>query len=230
MNQKIIRNIMGISLYLFFSNTLFAETEYQHLPMYGGQDRTQDESLIEEDKAFIADATRTFSTKELAAEGYVERGFDLYSQNKLDRSMWRFNQAWLLDKNNYYVYLGFGLLLNKKEHPCQATRMFKLANEKGLKENGFLADYAYTSTECALIKEEDERQQLFVLSNTLHEQATQTVNEPLRAYVYHSWGKSYFLQRNYEAARSMLEKSKQLGGSIDSSLARSLEKKITNKD
>ncbi|MBL1142332.1 MAG: hypothetical protein D8M62_09845 [Proteobacteria bacterium] len=193
--------------------------------MYGNKDRSQNQKLIAQDNEFIANATRTFGTREHASEGYVERGFNHYSNNKFDKSMSLFNQAWLLNPENPYVYLGFGLLLNKEERFCEAYEMFKLANKKGLIENGFLADYAYTTSQCAILKTESERQVLYTLSNNLHEMATQTSNKRLLAYIYHSWAKSWFLQENFVKTKEMIEQSKRLGGAIDDSLLKALREK-----
>ena len=220
-------NLIKIISFIFLvSLSFFATAEEKQRPMLGDNDRTKHPELIENDNLFIAQATRTFGTREHASEGYVERGFDLYSNNKLNESMERFNQAWLLDHENPYVYLGFGLLLNKDELSCEATTMFKLAHEKGLKESGFLADYATTSTQCALIKEKNKRTELFNVSNELHNQASQTPNKSLRAYVYHSWAKSYFFQEKFLTSQEMLELSRNLGGTIDTALLELIKEKL----
>jgi hypothetical protein len=202
--------LINLSFFLLLTQQSFAEVTTQ-LPMYGGEDRNQHSELI-------AKATRTFGTREHASEGYVEHGFDHYSNNELDKSMNRFNQAWLLNPDNPYPYLGFALLMNKKEQPCEAYNMFKLANEKGLNESGFLADYAYTTSQCALLKEENEQQILFKLANKSHEAASQTSNKRLLAYVYHSWAKSYFIQNDLVKTKEMIEQSKNFGGKIDHDL------------
>ncbi len=218
--------LIKIVFFIIISLQVYADTGVNQLPMYGGIDRTKNPEFIQEDKLFIAKASHTFGTREHASEGYVERGFDLYSENKYDKSMERFNQAWLLSQDNPYVYLGFGLLLNKDEQCCETYKMFKLANEKGLKESGFLADYAYKSTQCALLKEKNVQQELFNVSNNLHKQASQTPSKALRAYVYHSWAKSYFLQQNFLKAQEMIEQSRNFDGTIDSSLVQALENKV----
>lgn len=209
-----------VSLLLTISLYAFAE---QQLPLYGGIDRTQSPEFINQDNALIAKATRTFSTREHASEGYVEHGFDHYGNNEFDKSMNRFNQAWLLNPENPYAYLGFALLLNKQGQSCEAYKMFKLANEKGLNESGFLTDYAYTSSQCAILKENKEKQQLFEAANTLYGTASQTSNQKLLAYVYHSWAKSYFLQKNFLKSQEMIEQSKKSGGTIDVSLVEALK-------
>lgn len=225
---KITNKFIKASFFLIISSQVFADTKEQQPPMYGGIDRSSNPELIDKDNQLIANATRTFGTREHACEGYVERGFERYSENKLNKSMQRFNQAWLLNPENPYVYLGFGLLLNKKEQSCEATKMFKLANEKGLEESGFLADYAYTSIQCALLKEKNERQELFDVSNDLHNKAAQTTNKPLRAYVYHSWARSYLLQNNFSKTKEMIDSSKSLGGKIDPALLQAINDETTS--
>jgi hypothetical protein len=215
--------LIRLSLLLFLSQFSFAESTEDFLPMYGGRDRSQTPGFVAQDNELIAKATRMFGTREHASEGYVEKGFDHYTENELEQSMKRFNQAWLLNQENPFPYLGFGLLLNKTQQSCEAYNMFKLANEKGLKENGFLADYAYTTSECALLKKESEQIELFELSNNLHELATQTSNKKLLAYIYHSWAKSYLLQNDLIKTKEMIEQSKLLGGSIDTSLLQAIE-------
>ncbi len=219
--SNFLRNIVFITFTLL-SISPFAEQIKQERPMYEGIDRSNNPELQTIDNELIAKATRTFGTREHASEGYVERAFDHYSKNEFKHSMERFNQAWLLNPENAYSYLGFGLLMNQENKSCDAYKMFKLANEKGLKENGFLADYALTTSQCAVLKDKDEKEKLFEMSNDIYETALQTSNNRLLAYIYHSWAKSYFLQKNITRSKEMVEQSKRLGGKIDSSLLNDL--------
>jgi tetratricopeptide (TPR) repeat protein len=204
------------------------DTNSEAFQLYADTDRSQKPELIEQDNILIAKATHTFGTREHAAEGYVERGFNFYSEDKLIQSMEYFNQAWLLDNNNAYIYLGYGLIFKKNKQPCTATKQFQKANEKGLKESGFFADYAYTLTECAVTKEKSQQPGLFQSSNNLHILALETPNKLLQAYVYHSWAKSFFLQGNYLKSHEMLEQSKTLGGRNDAALEKSIQEKSQN--
>lgn len=211
---------------LFISTLVLADTNNNYLPLYGDMDRSSNTELIKQDNAFIAKATQTFGTREHASEGYVERGFDLYSENKFDKSMQRFNQAWLLNNNNPHVYLGFGLLLNQKKQSCEAADMFKLAKEKGLKESGFLADYAYTITICAQSNTPEFKTVLFDESNRLFNLAIKTPNNNLKAYAYHTWAKSYFIQKEFSKSQAMLDQSRDLGGKIDATLEQSIKNEL----
>jgi tetratricopeptide (TPR) repeat protein len=215
--------LIKLCFLLFLSQNSFSETVGEQLPMYGGEDRNQNPELVMQDYKLIATATRTFGTREHASEGYVEKGFEHFSDNQFVKSMNRFNQAWLLNPENPYPYLGFGLLMNKQENSCEAFNMFKLANDKGLSENGFLADFAYTTSQCALLKDKNEQQELFKLSNNLYDMAIQTSNKKLLAYIYHSWAKSYLLQNDIINTKNMIEKTKSLGGTIDESLLNAID-------
>ncbi len=226
--SSFISFLINISFFFVISLHASAEEFEEQLPMYGNTDRSKNPDFVVQDNSLIAKATRSFGTREHASEGYVERGFEHYANKEFDKSMDRFNQAWLLNPENPYVYLGFGLLLNKEEQSCQANEMFKLANEKGLKENGFLADYAHTSSQCALLKKDNDRTALFNASNNLYSVAAQTSNQRLLAYVYHSWAKSYYLQENFIKSQEMIEQSKNLGGTIDNSLLQALRAKTSN--
>jgi len=223
MNKQLI---IKTSLLLILASATPAIADSSLLPMYGGEDRSNDPELSEKDNTFIAKATRSFSSREHAAEGYVERGFDMYSQNKFDKAMQAFNQAWLLDPNNPYPYLGFGLMLKNEKKFCKTIAMFLQAHQKGLYENGFLADYAHATTRCALTRENQLQKKLFDDANILYNRAIQTPNNALRAYVYHSWAKSYFLQNDFSNSLAMIEQSKILGGKIDAALDQSLKEKI----
>ena len=110
------------------------DTNSEAFQLYADTDRSQKPELIEQDNILIAKATHTFGTREHAAEGYVERGFNFYSEDKLIQSMEYFNQAWLLDNNNAYIYLGYGLIFKKNKQPCTATKQFQKANENIKKE------------------------------------------------------------------------------------------------
>jgi len=214
------------SLLLIFTSSSLASTDSSLLPMYGGEDRKNNVELLKKDNEFIVKSTRSFSSREHAAEGYVERGFEMYSQNKFDKAMQRFNQAWLLNPDNAYIYLGYGLLYNNKKNSCMAVAMFTQAQKKGLNESGFLSDYAYTITNCALTKEKQLQKELFNDANDLHKQSSQSPNKSLQAYAYHLWAKSYYLQNDISNSQKMLEQSKNLGGKTDVQLEQSLKESL----
>ena len=221
MKAVLIKKTFFVCLLLLSTQLLHAEIAFEQLPMYAHVNKNNSNDNAEYEPGLFDKAIRTFGTQKHASEGYTEKGFDHYSNNEFNKSMKRFNQAWLLNPENPYPYLGFGLLMRANNQYCDAYKMFKLANEKGLKENGFLADYAYTASQCAI--KNNEALTLFEVSNDLHSQAIETPNKRLQAYVYHSWAKSYFLQKNIDKTNEMIDASISLGGKIDPSLLENIK-------
>jgi len=82
------------------------------LPMYGDVEKCK--SQIESDKKFVLDSEIKYKTKNKACEFYIAQGWEYFYANENDLSMKRFNQAWLLDKNNPEIYWGFGNILGQK--------------------------------------------------------------------------------------------------------------------
>jgi len=224
MKIKFLTTGLLFSFVFFLSQQLLAEVVYEQQPMYGKHSDSDANLFIDENQGLLSNAIATFGTREHASEGYTEKGFDHYLNKELNKSMKHFNKAWLLNPENPYPYLGFALLMNINKQFCKAYEMFKVANEKGVNENGFLADFAYTTTQCALAEDNYKKENLFKQANALHEQATQTPNKALLAYVYHSWAKSYFLQENLDKTEEMIEASKSFGGKIDTSLLDEIKK------
>ncbi len=213
-----IKQTLFLMITLFLNQTVLATGSNESLPMYGGMDRAADPELSKQDYLFIAGATKTFGTREHASTGYVDSGFDFFLEKKYDRAMVRFNEAWLLDPDNPYVYLGFGSVLKSKQQYCEAMKMFDYASSKGLDEPRFLADHALTINQCAVFDQANASASHGTMANSLYEQAVLTPNPKHRAYVYQSWARSALLNRNIERAGNMVKEAQKLGANIDPTL------------
>jgi len=99
------------------------------LPMYGNIKKCKDQ--IEYDQVFLADCDKTFKSRKEAAAHMVMRGWQYFYVKKLDTSMMRFNQAWLLDSLNSEIYWGFGNLMGTQEKFKESIPFF----EKSIKLN-----------------------------------------------------------------------------------------------
>ncbi len=108
------------------------------LPMYGQAEKCKEQ--LEADAAFLAEMDELFVTREAAADDLIKQGWHQYYKDDLKSSMRRFNQAWLLDANNYQSYWGFGNILGKAGNPKQAIKMFDLAKQNNpLQSNFYIA-------------------------------------------------------------------------------------------
>lgn len=191
--------------------SLFARDD---IPMFGGTDRAADKELAMQDARFIAEATNTFGTREHASIGYVDSGFEAHLKDKNTLAMQRFNEAWLLNPDNPYVYVGFGVLYIKQQQFCDAMQMFELAAGKELTDPGFLADYALVISQCASTGNKQSRDGLFAQATNIYKQAEETPNPKLLAYVYQSWAESSLLKNDIEHAHLMLNEATALGATV----------------
>lgn len=193
-------------------------------PMYGNSDAGNSDGIASENAQFLAQATNTFGTREHASIGYVDSGFEAHLENKDQLAMQRFNEAWLLNPDNPYPYVGFGVLYKKQQQYCKAKDMFALAASKQLQDAGFLADYALIISQCADSSNANDRSILFTQANEIYLQAEETPNPKVLAYVYQSWAESLLLQDNVEKARLMLDEAAALGATIKPALAAAINK------
>ncbi|OAB29203.1 hypothetical protein SAMN05444395_1026 [Flavobacterium fryxellicola] len=99
------------------------------LPMYGEVEKCAEQ--IKSDNEFISDCDKQFKSRTEAAEKYVEKAWGYFYNNEPETSMKRFNQAWLLDKDNAEIYWGFGNLVGMKHELKQSISLF----EKSIKIN-----------------------------------------------------------------------------------------------
>ena len=77
--------------------------------MYGRLKKCKDQ--IDDDNQFLSECDKTGKSRKEVAAHMVSRGWQYLYEKKLDTSMMRFNQAWLLDSLNADIYWGFGNLL-----------------------------------------------------------------------------------------------------------------------
>jgi tetratricopeptide (TPR) repeat protein len=98
------------------------------LPMYGKLNNIKKcKEQIEADNEFIADMDKQYKKRKDGAEYMVTRGWEYLRAQKLDMSMMRFNQAWMLDSLNYQTYWGFGNLLGMQKRFKESLPYFEMA-------------------------------------------------------------------------------------------------------
>lgn len=119
--------LLFLVLFLFsaYAQAQECPKDINKLPMYGGFKKCKEQ--IEYDREFIAAADKQYSHREDAAKHMIQRGWEYLSAQKLDTSMIRFNQAWLLDSTNYQIYWGFADLLGLQEKFRESLPFFAKA-------------------------------------------------------------------------------------------------------
>jgi tetratricopeptide (TPR) repeat protein len=93
------------------------------LPMYGGVKKCKVQ--IEADNIFFKECDKDFKSRKEAASHMVMRGWQYFDLKKMDTSMMRFNQAWLLDSLNSEIYWGFANLLGLQGKFKESLPFFK---------------------------------------------------------------------------------------------------------
>src|SRR5574337_372704 len=79
-----------------------------HYPEYGHYPKTLQQQAA--DLEFIASAEKRYKSRTKASKKYSDFGWYYFQKGILDTSMFRFNQAWLLDTTNANLYWGFAAL------------------------------------------------------------------------------------------------------------------------
>lgn len=131
MIKNIVRNLTLFSAIIMLncSSKQDCHEGINLLPMYGEVKKCAEQ--IKSDNEFLANCDKQFKNRKEAAEKHIEMAWGYFYRNDSDNAMKRFNQAWLLDKDNAAIYWGFGNLMGMKHELGQSISLF----EKSIKLN-----------------------------------------------------------------------------------------------
>ena len=100
------------------------------LPMFGGYEPTEWQKRT--DKEFLAMTLPAFQgDREAAAEQFARTGWNLYYQDNNALAIKRFNQAWLLDRDNQHALWGFAVISRERGKSEAALGFYRMALEAG---------------------------------------------------------------------------------------------------
>lgn len=109
-------------------------------PMYGGIEKSAE--LKAADEALIAKVLESGTSREAAAIGFADMGFDsLLARKDPGKAMRQFNQAWLLDDDLGNAFHGFALVLVARGDLDGAEEMFERSVEAPVLTSEAYADY-----------------------------------------------------------------------------------------
>lgn len=209
------------------TNPNSSDSQIDQFPMYGGMDRNSYPVLKAADDKLITDTTAHYGSREKASQAFVNNGFYYYHIDDLKNAMRRFNQAWLLDKENPEVYWGFGTVLHDKGQNCDAMDMMEKALSLNPPKNqGFYPDAGRIITLCGVDDQsltDEERTVLFEKTENLFIEAESF--EPKKGYMYSIWATAYYWRGDYVKAWEMVEKSEKNGGQLPKKFLGLLESK-----
>lgn len=98
-------------------------------PAYGGGSMTKEERKVHDQ--FIDTVIKAYGTEEKAGEETLKRAWSYYNQGDYATAMKRFNQAWLLDKDNPEIFYGFSQVLKAWGYENEAAEWGKKAAAAG---------------------------------------------------------------------------------------------------
>lgn len=98
-------------------------------PQYG--DAPLNSAAQKANDQFVFEVINGYKTKELAIAGTLKWAWDLYKKGDYTMSMRRFNEVWLLDKNNPEVFHGYSLILRAWGYVGEADKWERKAKDGG---------------------------------------------------------------------------------------------------
>ena len=98
-------------------------------PQYG--EAPLSEEVQKANDQFVSEVIKGYKTKELAIDGTLKWAWDLYKKGNYATAMRRFNEVWLLDKNNSEVFHGYSLILRAWGYVSEADKWEQKAKDGG---------------------------------------------------------------------------------------------------
>ena len=196
--------------------------------MYGQPDIVRPEFLLQLDEQFIREAVAGFGTREKASDIWWAQAEKFMAQDDLDFAMRRYNQSWLLNKNNFKPYWGFArVLLERGEvEPAfvQLDKAMSLCTDD-FQRPALLTDIGSAYSRKASSSALKDRDALFRKADALFEQAVKL--DPNYGNAYKLWAISLYRQEKYSGAWiKVAEARKRPNPSIPPAFLKSLESKM----
>lgn len=207
------------------------------LPMYGQPSIPRSAIQQQDDQKFIMEAAVSYGSREEASKAWHKKGevfMQQYAQNfnqsNLDYAMKRYNQAWILDPNNYQPYWGFARVLIEKSQSGQAIEYFERAKtliNDPYQESALLSDLgtAYTVKAGDLSKDQIENQKKYFGLANENFKASLTL-DPTYTKVWPRWVWSLYSQNNYSEAWEKVKKGRAVNASFPSKLLEQLNNEM----
>ncbi|MDD2776230.1 MAG: hypothetical protein PHU06_09760 [Gallionella sp.] len=153
-----------------------------------------------------------FSTKVEASKALAGVAFQYYWRGDLLTAMRRFNQAWLLNPENYQIFWGFGLLLVKQDRFAEGLGHYETALnliDDPKNKPYLLNDIALAYSRQGVYETDSAKVQTsFAKSNALLEEAAKL--DPENGRTYTNWALSLLREGNYTRSWEMLKKARTL--------------------
>jgi len=189
-----------------------------NIPMYGQPGIPRPEALRQADEDFINKASAGFGgSREAASKAWNAEGERFLRELNFDYAMRRYNQAWLLNPNNYQSYWGFARVMVQTDQLSEAIQQFEKAIalcDDNYQKVALLSDAAVAYSESGT----------FQRANRLFKESTAL--DPKYEKAWYRWSQSSFRERNYSEAWSKLRQARALGAKVSEAYLRDLRQKM----
>ena len=199
-----------------------------NVPMYGQPQIVRPDFLRQADEQFIREAVAGFGTREKASDIWWAQAEAFMAQNNLDFAMRRYNQAWLLNQNNFKAYWGFARVLLAQgaiEPAFVHLEKAMILCADNFQRPALLSDAgsAYSNKASSLVLK--DRDDLFQKADSFFEQALKIDSSYGNAYK--RWAISLYHQEKYsEAWIKIAEARRRPDANIPPAFLRALKSKM----
>lgn len=172
------------------------------MPMYGGIEKTPGRKMADEE--FVKTVIKLAGSQEKASTEAITRAKNFFQEGDLDMAMMRYNEAWLIDKNNPEAYLGFGIISGERGQIDEAIKYLYKALElkPDYAEAAYNIGFAYSQKSYQPSLSQSEKIEALKNAIKYFEDATQ--KDSSKAYYYGEWANVLYELGDYQEASRIL--------------------------
>jgi len=202
-------------------------------PMYGQPEIPRPGYMQKIDEVFINEAISGFGgDRNEASIAWAAVAEDFFRKGNLHYAMRRYNQAWLLDPENYLAYWGFGQVALARDEFDSSIKYLekakKLINDT-YQEPALLSDtgsaYLYKAMSIS-VENSVEREKYFALAYENFEKSTKL--DPNYPHSWKRWGYALYDEGKYLDAWEKINKAQSLGEQVSEKFLSHLSSKMPN--
>ncbi|HKW39152.1 MAG TPA: hypothetical protein VJO54_15240 [Burkholderiales bacterium] len=199
------------------------------LPMYGQPGITRSEELRKADDEFIKQTTAPVGTREVASKVLHSQGNAYFNRGLVELAMRRYNQAWLLNPNNYQPYWGFGRVMLQRGQFDEGIAYFEKATrlcDDDYQKVALLSDFgAAYGIKANKTNNPAERTRLYGLAYEQYKRSTGM--DPKYQRSWQNWASTLYQEGNYsETWKTIREGQVKADAQFSPQFLRELEQKM----
>ncbi|MFZ5565146.1 MAG: tetratricopeptide repeat protein [Thermodesulfobacteriota bacterium] len=234
--MKTTDNALNFICVLVFGAFLFSscatvpnDQRIDDIPMYGQPEMPRPEFLQKADEDLIKKAAKKFGSREAASDAWAKVADDYFQEGNYHYAMRRYNQAWLLDPQNYWPYWGFGQIMMVRKKYDKAIIYYEKA--AALVDDEFQKPAVFNDAGLAYSwwarNQENgtaERDRCFKMANQFFQKSAEL--DDSYTLVWEAWARSLYEEGNYAEAWVKVDKARSAGRTVHPKLIERLSSKM----